>query len=275
MGQIRHTSQLRLASVHLMKGFLRIMELAIIAAAGIFKEFFKPMNYLTLGSLWLAQIIARALRFVLLYAQYYVGTAFEYFIVGVQYVINEVIKGIDKAGSGVVSVLSFGTHKHAVNIQPIDLVDDLPFIKEMENIMGECNRLDTYGDEVFVFLKMAANSHICPVVRYTWPTRFIYDTLHFFLSPFTYDPRPMPGCTRPADAIQCELANIYRVFELAFYIFLAWLVIKHCIPLIKYIVFNCILYALEKVTEEIYNAVHERIQSIHVSLGLKPLSHTI
>lgn len=252
----------------------RITELLIVAALKLLEVFLDPFTWLTIIKLYVLFFIAHELRYLFLYAQFYAGSAGEVLIMAVQTVVNGVIKAVDSAGSGVVSVLSFGTHRHAVNIKPVDFIDDVGFIREMKDILSQCNHYDTYSDEVFVFFKMMGNSHICPVIRYTWPVSFIYTPLSVILSPVSYDARPTPGCVRPVDLLQCEFANIYRFFELGIYVYIAYEILKACWPFIKYVVFECILYSLETVSEEIYHAIHDRVERIHVSLGL-PKMHTM
>lgn len=242
-----------------LKETLKFFALLVESMIGMLFEFLKPSNYTYVFSLIIAFYVARELRYIILYAQYDVGKALDVLLSAIQYAINKVLNGLNDLESGATSVLTFGIYHRKGDIKTVNFIDDVPFVKEMENIMSQCNRVDTIEDEIFFFFRLIASPYVCPLVRYTYPIRVIYDILKFILGPFIYNPYPNPGCRRSSVDTQCELANIYRFMEIFLIIFLIKIFWKHFRRPIEYLIQHLIINLYKQLRKEIYMAMHKRV----------------
>jgi len=153
-------------------------------------------------------------------------------------VINAIMSAVEIVanglGSAVSSVTNFITGGHGVSIPSIpdwqlpdkSTTEEFPWLAAIRSLGQSCTFFENPWNMLWLAPRTIANSHLCPIARFAWPSYPLRWFLGWVLWAFIYNPEPVTqpdkNCNEPDDAIICflfQLGPFLLKFVLPLYIF--------------------------------------------------------
>ncbi len=133
----------------------------------------------------------------------------RYGVVVAAIILYDFIKAIVAIINGALTVASAVTFHHYHKIKPQTLVGS--WIITVKNIPKTCKKFMTWQAELFYFIRLGTHSTLCPVVRYTYPIKWLYSLFMAMFQDIIFDPTPGAAdgnCKRPSGGMLCWVLGL-------------------------------------------------------------------